>query len=53
MNQTAPLVVRYVCRVQPRDEVETTFTVDQMLGMVEASGDEGLLDEDEAEADAG
>ncbi|MFL0578749.1 hemolysin family protein [Dietzia sp. 179-F 9C3 NHS] len=53
MNQTANLVVRYVCRVQPRDEVETTFTVDQMLGMVEASGDEGLLDEDEATLLAG
>lgn len=53
MNETANLVVRYVCRVEPKAEVDTTFTVDQMLGMVEASGDEGLLDEDEASLLAG
>lgn len=47
MNEVANLVVRYVCRVEPRAEVETTFTVDQMRGMVAAAGDEGLLDEDE------
>ncbi|MGX1597973.1 hemolysin family protein [Dietzia maris] len=47
MNKSADAVVRYVLRVEPRSEVETTFTVDQMHGMVAAAEDSGLLDEDE------
>lgn len=53
MNITADAVVRHVLRVEPRSEVETTFTVDQMRGMIAASGDSGLLDQDEASLLAG
>lgn len=53
MNVSADAVVRHVLRVEPRSEVETTFTVDQMRGMIAASGDSGLLDRDEASLLAG
>jgi len=47
MNRSADAVVRYVLRVEPRSEVDTTVTVDQMRGLVAEAGDSGLLDEDE------
>lgn len=53
MNKTADLVVRHVLRVEPKSEVDTTVTVDQMRGMVAASGESGLLDEDETTLIAG
>ena len=53
MNATANWVVRHICRAEPRDEVASTFTVDQMRGLVESSGEEGLLDEDEQSLLAG
>lgn len=53
MNKTADLVVRHVLRVEPKSEVDTTVTVDQMRGMVAAAGESGLLDEDETTLLAG
>lgn len=47
MNETANLVVRHVFRAEPRDEVASAFTSDELVGFVEESGREGLLDEDE------
>ncbi|MFI7481821.1 hemolysin family protein [Kocuria sp. M1R5S2] len=46
MNQTANLVVRHVLRVEPRDEVASAFSSDEVAGFVVESGREGLLDED-------
>lgn len=47
MNASADLVVRHVLRTRPRSEVETTFTVDQMHGMVAEAEQSGFLDADE------
>jgi CBS domain containing-hemolysin-like protein len=47
MNQSANLVVRYVFKAEPRDEVASSFTSDEVAGFVAESGREGLLDEDE------
>lgn len=47
MNQTANLVVRHVFKAEPRDEVASAFTSDEVAGFVAESGREGLLDEDE------
>ena len=47
MNQSANLVVRYVFQADPRDEVASAFTSDEVAGFVAESGREGLLDEDE------
>ncbi|MFI7582133.1 hemolysin family protein [Kocuria sp. M1N1S27] len=47
MNHTANLVVRYAFKAQPRDEVASSFTSDEVAGFVAESGREGLLDEDE------
>lgn len=46
LNGTANLIVR-AFRVQPVDEVSSTFTHDEVAGLVEESRREGLLDEDE------
>lgn len=40
-------------RIQPADEVSSTFTREQVVGMVEESRDEGLLDSDAYELLAG
>ncbi|MFF0945321.1 hemolysin family protein [Kocuria sp. CPCC 205300] len=47
MNQSANLVVRHVFRAEPRDEVASAFTSDEVAGFVAESGREGLLDADE------
>lgn len=47
MNQSANLVVRHVLKAEPRDEVASSFTSDEVAGFVAESGREGLLDEDE------
>lgn len=46
LNGAANLIVR-LFRVQPVDEVSSTYTHDEVAGLVEESRREGLLDEDE------
>ena len=46
LNGTANLAVRLV-RIEPRDEVASTFSHDEVAGLVEESRREGLLDEHE------
>jgi CBS domain containing-hemolysin-like protein len=46
LNGTANLAVR-VLGIEPKDEVNSTFTHDEVAGLVEQSRAEGLLDEDE------
>lgn len=46
LNAMANAVLRLV-RVEPREEVASSFTHDEVAGMVEESRREGLLDEDE------
>lgn len=47
MNSVANLVVRYVLRATPKDEVASAFTSDEVAGFVAESGRVGLLDADE------
>ena len=47
MNETANHLVRWVFRVEPKDEVASAFTSDDVRGFVAESGREGLLDTDE------
>lgn len=47
MNSFANLVVRYVLRAMPKDEVASAFTSDEVAGFVAESGRVGLLDSDE------
>lgn len=47
MNQTANHLVRWLFRVEPKDEVASSFTSDDVRGFVAESGREGLLDNDE------
>lgn len=49
MNATANLVVRHVFRAEPRTEVASTFTSEEVAGFVVESGQEGLLDEAQLE----
>ena len=51
-NWLANHVLRLV-RVEPQDEVSSTFSREQVSGLVEESAREGLLDEDERELLAG
>jgi CBS domain containing-hemolysin-like protein len=46
LNHTALLVVRLM-RIEPKGEVSSSFTHDEVAGFVEESRREGLLDEDE------
>jgi CBS domain containing-hemolysin-like protein len=46
LNASANLVLRLL-KVQPQDEVTSTFTADQVAGFVSLSRREGLLDQDE------
>jgi CBS domain containing-hemolysin-like protein len=46
LNLAATLVVRLL-RIEPKGEVGSTFTHDEVAGLVEESRREGLLDEDE------
>jgi CBS domain containing-hemolysin-like protein len=46
LNGAANLIVR-LFRVQPVEEVSSTYTHDEVAGLVEESRREGLLDEDE------
>jgi CBS domain containing-hemolysin-like protein len=46
LNLAAMLVVRML-RIEPKGEVGSTFTHDEVAGLVEESRREGLLDEDE------
>jgi len=46
LNRTATLVVRML-RIEPKGEVASSFTHDEVAGFVEESRREGLLDEDE------
>ncbi len=46
LNLVAMLVVRML-RIEPKGEVGSTFTHDEVAGLVEESRREGLLDEDE------
>lgn len=46
LNSIANLIVRLV-RVEPKDEVASTFSHDEVAGLVEESRREGLLDDDE------
>ena len=46
LNGTANQAVRLL-RIEPRDEVASTFSHDEVAGLVEESRREGLLDEDE------
>jgi CBS domain containing-hemolysin-like protein len=46
LNGTANIAVRLV-RIEPRDEVASSFTHDEVAGFVKESRREGLLDEDE------
>jgi CBS domain containing-hemolysin-like protein len=48
LNGVANLVLRAL-RVQPRDEIASTYTIDEVAGLVAESGEEGLLDEEEQE----
>ncbi|MEJ7633758.1 hemolysin family protein [Aeromicrobium sp.] len=47
LNGVANLLVRRVFRVEPKDEVSSTYTHDEVAGLVEESRREGLLDEHE------
>lgn len=47
MNEMANLVVRHILRVEPRAEVESSHTSDEIAGFVAESGREGLLDENQ------
>jgi CBS domain containing-hemolysin-like protein len=47
MNHSANLVVRWAFKAQPRDEVASAFTSEEVRGFIAESGREGLLDEDE------
>lgn len=46
LNGIANLAVRLL-RIEPKDEVASTYTHDEVAGLVEESRREGLLDEDE------
>lgn len=46
LNALANLTVRLV-RIEPKDEVASTFSHDEVAGLVEESRREGLLDDDE------
>jgi CBS domain containing-hemolysin-like protein len=46
LNLAATLVIRLL-RIEPRGEISSTFTHDEVAGLVEESRREGLLDEDE------
>ncbi len=46
LNSTANAFVR-LCGVEPKDEVASTYTHDEVASLVEESRREGLLDEDE------
>jgi len=46
LNGVANAFVR-LCRVEPKDEVASTYSHDEVAGLVEESRREGLLDEDE------
>jgi len=46
LNSTANLIVR-AFRIEPKDEVSSTYTHDEVAGLVEESRREGLLDENE------
>lgn len=46
LNAIANLMVRLV-RIEPKDEVASTFSHDQVAGLVDESRREGLLDDDE------
>jgi CBS domain containing-hemolysin-like protein len=46
LNGAANVIVR-LFRVEPKDEVASTYTHDEVAGLVEESRREGLLDEDE------
>lgn len=46
LNGLANLAVRLL-RIEPKDEVASTYTHDEVAGLVEESRREGLLDEDE------
>jgi CBS domain containing-hemolysin-like protein len=46
LNHTATLIIRML-RIEPKGEVGSTFTHDEVAGLVEESRREGLLDEDE------
>jgi len=48
LNGVSNLVLRLM-RVTPRDEVATTFTSDEVAGLIAESRQEGLLDEEEEE----
>lgn len=45
MNATANAIVRHVFRAEPRAEVASAFTSDEVAGFVTESGQEGLLDD--------
>ena len=47
MNATANHLVRWLFKVEPKDEVASAFTSDDVRGFVAESGREGLLDTDE------
>lgn len=49
MNVTANIVVRYVLRAEPRAEVASAFTSEEVAGFVTESGQEGLLDDAQLE----
>jgi len=46
LNSIANLIVR-LARIEPKDEVASTFSHDEVAGLVEESRREGLLDDDE------
>ncbi len=52
LNGIANLGVR-IMRIEPKDEVSSSFTHDEVAGFVEESRREGLLDEDEYELVSG
>ena len=52
LDAVANAVVR-LCRVEPRNEVISTFTLEEVEAMVDESHDEGMLDESEYERLAG
>lgn len=45
LNQSANAVLRLI-RVEPQDEVSSTYTQEEVVGLVHESGREGLLDEE-------
>lgn len=47
MNELSNFVVRHVLRAEPRAEVASSHTSDEIAGFVAESGREGLLDEDQ------